>query len=925
MATKEKQPKVGVKMTKITRSGTTVTATWKVPKSLGKDNAYKASHLYIRKAISGVASEGYYVKGLAKTSAGVNYAGKLASMTFTRSSFYPKTSRKVSGITITVAPYNSACKAGGVHSASLTYAFTKPVKPTVSYPTVNAENGHISSTVTANSGTDHQERYDTHIVSTVETVCYTSGRKSISTVTNEYNPTAATYTASYDATNYQQLGYDDYIHFKVSAFNRGMWGNSDSVTQHLYLSYPAQATIGDIDVSSVDNTGKVTISINTNQTTEHDVTRVVLELLPDTEYTDASQIPATAVWTPTDSVDDGECKALASSVAELMPEAGHYSWIRVKTINTVEGVLYRYSEAIRIKALETPAPTAADESITIVDAKSGADGESAVVTLGWNESGTDDADGTELTWSDDSNAWRSTEEPDAYEFTWSDGQLVDGSTTYHDSAEITIKSLEAGVPVYIRARRYLDGDTRTYSPYSNVKMTIPSAAPDGVVLIAPPYVATGAPVGVEWTFGGGGVQTSWVLMCNGSPIDQGSGTTGHYEIPAATVAKRAVNGELKLSVQVSTGGDPAVSEVQTVTIRQAPTLAITTVATLTAQPMGFSATVSELCDLRCVLTCNGIDGQTAAGMEEVMPGYVVWSDVLSPAWTASGSNWTASADIPTRRSIQDGVRYTLTVTATSRDTGLQSSAQTAIVTVDYAHKAPYPEGYATITPHNYIDRYGVHQMQAIIDLHAVIGADGAAETDVFDIYRLTADGASLIGEGYPLTYTVTDAYAPFGTEVDLAYRIAIRTADGDTAFDDVYYDLYGDYMRFDWAGGWLELPYNIAISDSYSKDVDVRKHIDGSEGAYYNAGVSRSGKLNSVLIRADNRADIARARALASYADALFVRTPDGSAYEADVQVNDMSTEGVLLNLSISTRRVAETPAYMLPPIAGEDEEEGGE
>lgn len=926
-----KKPTSGVKMNSITRSGTTVTAKWAVPSALTKDSKKRATHLYVKRTISGTSTigDGAY-KSTSTKEISLNYGSfKPSSTTYTRSSFYPVASRKVTGITVTVSPWNVKCPKVGVHPASLTYHFYAPRKPSFStYPHVDASNGQISCTIATNAGADNYERYDTWAQRTVKTVRYTAGSSTpaVTTSTTDITHTATSYTDTYDASEYQSLGHDDYIAYTVKAYARGMAGDSGQVSSTYYLSYPSQVTIGKIDVSSADGTGKVTVNIETNQTTQHPVDKVVLETLADVEYANASQIPAGAAWTASDSVDDGECTALAASVANLIPEAGHYTWVRVKSTHAVEGVLYRYSEAVRLKDLETPAATAADEKIVIIDAKSGDDGESAVVQLGWNADGTDDADGTELSWSDDAGVWRSTDEPDTHEFTWSDGSYTDTSVTpsvtYQDSAEITIKGLDSGVPVYIKARRCKDGDTRTYSDYSNTKMTIPSAAPYGVVLIAPPYVPIGSPVGCDWTFGGGGVQRSWVLYCNGSPIAGNTGTTGHYEIAADTVAKRAEDGQLSLSVEVSTGGDPAISAPVTVTVRQPPTLAISTASTLTAQPMAFTATVSELCDLSAVLTCDGTSGQTAAGMESQLSGFVVWSDAVEPQWTASNGAYTATVTLPNRRTIQDGVRYTLTVTATSRDTQLQSAAAVAHVEVDWSHKAPDPDGYATVTPHDYIDADGLHHMAAVIDVDAPTGEGAAASTDVIDIYRLTADGAALIGSGYPLTYQAVDEYAPFGTEVDLEYRIAIRTVDGDTAYDDIEYDLRGDYMRLDWEGGYLELPYNIAISDGYSKDVDVRKHIGGSESAYYNEGVSRTGKLSSVLIRADNTSDINAARAIANYAGAMYVRTPDGSAYEADVQISDMNTDGVLLNLSINTRRVAETAAYMLPPIEAEEEGE---
>jgi hypothetical protein len=178
---------------------------------------------------------------------------------------------------------------------------------------------------------------------------------------------------------------------------------------------------------------------------------------------------------------------------------------------------------------------------------------------------------------------------------------------------------------------------------------------------------------------------------------------------------------------------------------------------------------------------------------------------------------------------------------------------------------------------------------------------------------MTGDGVYLIGSGFPLAYTATDNYAPFGNALTQSYRIAIRTADGDVAFSDIEYYATGDKMRFDWQGGTLELPYNLSIGDSYKKDVDIRKHMDGTNDAYWNTNIERTGSLSSDLIRLEQQEDVLAARALAHYAGAVFVRTPDGSAYEADVQVSNMSTDGLLEAIAIDATEIGLTDEFILP------------
>lgn len=897
------------------RDGNRITGSWTVPSSLTKsDSDKRATKLQATGTLSVTGGKKSHKReyGASRTSYTVNVndfdTGSVAPLT--RNSFYPKTKKKLGSVTISVVAGNdvgwSSKKATG------TYAYKTPRKPAIDEIEVNAETGELSTTITTDEGADKRERYDTEASYTV--VDTLRGKTRTTDITHR----STTYDLTYDVTDYQELSYDDYVCLTVKARARGLAGASKWVTRSYYMSYPAKPTVKRIDVSGKDSTGKVTVHISTNATKEHPVDRVELETLVNTSYESVSDIPADAAWTPTGIVDDGNCTALALPTGDVKPSAGHFTWVRVKAVHAIEDVLYRYSAYKRVEALEAPARTAADDDIAILDATSGADGSSAVVQLGWNADGTDDSTGTELSWSDDKDAWRSTDDPDTHEFSWSDGPVTSGGTTYRDSAVITIKKLSEGVPVYIRARRYLDGeDSRTYSAYSNAWSVIPSAAPDGVVAMADRYVARGEPLLVEWTFGGGGTQTSWAIVdSSGTTIAGDSGTDGSYSIGAERLESLATDNSLTFSVQVSTGGDPAVSEQVTVTIVDAPTLTASVASTVTAQPVRLSFTSTALCDLTCVIASDGASGQTPAGIETQAEGAVVWSDVISPDWSGTDGAFTCTYDVPATRGFWDGVGYTLAAIATDRETGLRSEPSSVDFGIDWARKAPDPDAWATVTPLDYTDGNGVHHLAAELAL----SASGAAETDVLDVYRLTGDGPALIGADLPLNYTVIDDYAPFGPDTELAYRVACRTVDGSQEFADVGYALGFESLRFDWANGYLELPYEISIADSYAKKSKLFEHQDGSNSVHHNPGVNRSTKLGSAIVRADSADDIAAARAMARHAGTVFVRTPDGSAYEADVQVSDLSGDGVLLSIGIDNREVALSETYMLPAITADEE-----
>ena len=890
----------------------------------------------------------------------------IGSKTYTRNSFYPLTKNKLYYVTVGVQPYNSEGKGKTTKEKR---KFLTPRKPTISAFTFDSQTGEASCTITTNAGTDYRERYDTRYKMTV-----VNTRTGTTTVEYDTSSTSTTTTLTFDASDYQQLSYSEYIKITVQAWARGYAGDSDKVSKTYYVSYPAQATINTVETTSTDSSGKCTVKLDTNSTAEHPVDRVILEYLDNVTYENAGDIPGAESWTSTDIMDDAECTALAMGVTDLIPDRGKYTWIRLKTYHADEAVLYRHSAYWRVETLEVPAATAADDDIFILWTEAGADGKSIVVQLGWNINGTDDSTGTELTWSTDENTWRSTKSPDMHEFTWSDGSYSYGGTTYQDSAKITIKELSEGTKYYIRARRYLDGEPTTYSLYTETAGCITSETPEAVVATCDSFIASDASLPVYWTFSGNGMQTQWQIVLkeaitetftgdgvektftvanditdvkkvsiNGTEtnaytqsgreitftsapansadieieyttdttvIANGEGSIGATQIGADRLAAFATNNVLTFTVQVSTGGSFVVSAPKTVKIIDKPTLALTVSSTLTAQPFGFDATVSELSDLAVVVTSQGASGQFPLGLMRQTAGDTIYSDVLVPVWTASGTDWTTTVTLPEGLDFWDLGSYTVSVVAIDRTTGLNSDEQTESFTVGWTNQAVDPTTGVTLTPVDTIDDTGYH-VQAV-DI-VLTPPTGSALTDVYDIYRVTGDGARLIGEGFPLTYTATDMYAPFGDELTQIYRIAIRTVDGDVNFADIEYVAPGSMMRFDWAEGTLELPYNINISDKYEKDVEIRKHLNGDLDGYWNQNVTRTASLNSDVIRLNNAEDIIQARSLARYTGPVFVRTPDGSAYEADVEVSDMSTEGKVTAIAIDATEIGLTDEFILP------------
>ncbi len=915
------KPKLGVKnLGAPKRTGARkMKATWKVPSELtNAKNGKRAQGLEIDWSLGIKGKDPKKVTTTtneSKTESTINLNNfQVGNKTYTRQSFYPFPDKpKLDHVTVSVRPYNS--KGKGKVTEKATRNFVEPKAPSIAAFAFDANTGIVSTTITTDAGTGYAERYDTAYKMEV----YNS-RTGKTTVPHNSSSTSTSIPLTYNVADYQQLSYSQYVKITVTAYSRGFAGKTKAERTY-YVSYPAQPSITSVGVSSRSSTGKCTAYLKTNASTEHPVDSVKLEYLANSEYSTASSIPGDASFTSTEIVDDGNCKAMSIGVAELIPDPGKYTWIRVRAWHAAENVLYRYSNYVRVTQLETPAATAQDERIKILSATAGKDGKSIVVVLGWNATGQDDATGTELTWSEESDTWKSTEYPEEHTFTWSDGSRTSGGVTYRYSATITIKNLEESTKYYIRARRYLEGDTTTYSPYSNTATCITSEQPESVIASCPTYISAGSALPVSWTFTSNSLQTRWQIVSSaGTVIANGEGSISATQISADRIQKFATNNSLTFTVQVSTGSGYVVSEQHTVTVQEPPSMVATIPATMTAQETFNIGLESDSdCNIILIITSQGAVSQFPDGVKRQTAGDTIYSDLLTPVWT-EGETFTTTITLPPGLDFWDECNYNVSIVGISNETGLYAAEQTGSFGVAWAHQAPVPFDYVTITPIDEVDENGRHHQSAEIALTAPAES---AETDVYDIYRLTGDGAYLIGETFPLTYTATDEYAPFGDDMTLYYRIACRTVDGDVAFSDIEYNAPGSSMRFDWAGGTLELPYNISIGDSYKKDVEIRNHMDGGTDAYWNDNIERTASLSSDFVRLDQQTDVALARQLARYPGAVFVRTPDGSAYEADVQVSDISTEGVIEAIALDATEIGLTQEFILPspyPLVEEGE-----
>ena len=274
--------------------------------------------------------------------------------------------------------------------------------------------------------------------------------------------------------------------------------------------------------------------------------------------------------------------------------------------------------------------------------------------------------------------------------------------------------------------------------------------------------------------------------------------------------------------------------------------------------------------------------------------------------------YSATVTMPTSE-LLDGGNYYTEFRTVENVAGLVSDTATVEFGVSYAHQAPEPSSAITVTP-------DAENRKVVINLASPTGAAG---TDVYDVYRQTPYGYELVAYGKGLTDEVTDLYAPYGKS-NTAYRIACRTVDGDIAWTDFDYSMPVQVLRFDWDENSVELPWNIEIRESLSKDYENRRHVDGSMNGYWDRGVQFSGSYSTDIIKVEDAELLRQVREVGSYPGAVWVRDGHGKAMQCNVDVNEasISYRSKAVGLSFSFTSMKTTEQFMMMGVEEEPEQE---
>lgn len=499
-----------------------------------------------------------------------------------------------------------------------------------------------------------------------------------------------------------------------------------------------------------------------------------------------------------------------------------------------------------------------------------------------------------------------------------------------------------------------------------VKATVlPVTKPSEVVLNVPSYLASGQDLSVYWTFNSSGNQTGWRIyyrttvdeLFETEPIEskilvEGTDNIGTTVIPwdHLSVIKEELNTDnLSLYLSVTTGGDWAESVTikdgkqifNNVQIVEPPVISVEGPDVITDEPVSFSV-MSDQEDVRLIVNVVSMGVVTYLPDGEHIQYH--GDSVYSLSDTIAFENSVATITVPVEADFYNGGAYEFQVYAVNNTTGLRSDQVIKPFSVNWAH-TPGPADLDTTTLEimegehigEYTDDidldnfYEYHRYAVIIpgkpvyatqkddEGNVMVVSEAWQEGDVCDIYRHTIDGVYLVASNVAFGSTVIDRYAPYSRQpqIDdadvLGYIIVSKAPTGAFSMAEFNYKYYATVLRFDWDDKYLELPYNVRTSDSWSKDVDTRVHLDGSRSAYWNKGVERSASLSTDMIKLDDPHIIARVRELAQYPGAVNVRTPEGASYPADVQVDGLDNEynNPIVSVQITANEISLSSEFM--------------
>lgn len=521
---------------------------------------------------------------------------------------------------------------------------------------------------------------------------------------------------------------------------------------------------------------------------------------------------------------------------------------------------------------------------------------------------------SEISWSDNPNAWESTDEPTTYEI-----------SNLH-AAKWRVSGLDMGRIWYFRVRLIAVNDgEENYGPYSDIVSVDLSEDPNVPVLtLSDPLITSDGSAVVSWDYvSNDGTPQAYAEICEAT-VSGGTVTYGDiiaHTTTAKSVTIAAAENEWQtgtvyylcarvtaMSGGVSDWSDPVqVTVVDPIEIN----VSATSLNEITVEDDGGETrTVLALEEMPLTATIEGAGegGTTTLVIERAEEYHVIRPDgsVLDgfegeavASFTQNGEEEiTIDADDLIGR-LDDGAAYRLVATI-SDGFGQTDTAEIGFE-VHWEHQADTPTATAVI-------ENGIAKISPVAPAGYVSG-------DFCDIYRLSIDGAELIVYGGSFGTTYVDPFPAIGEAG--GHRVVHRTTNNDyiTADDSpAWVDLGADdgdildvdYAIIDFGDRRLEVTYNTDFNSDFEKDFEETRYLGGSIQGDWNPGATRKTTINAQAA-ADDLDLRETLRALAQHTGICHVRTHDGSSYAADVQVGDTysyGTAGKIVSYSLTITRV---------------------
>lgn len=550
-----------------------------------------------------------------------------------------------------------------------------------------------------------------------------------------------------------------------------------------------------------------------------------------------------------------------------------------------------------------------------------------VVRVTWNWTWTS-ANGVELSWASHDDAWESTEEPQTY--------VLENTR----ASAWNVSGLEVGT-WYFRVRLFkVDGDATTYGTYSDIKsIKIASSPPTPVLTLSPTVVKPGDKVTCYWAFtAADGDEQVQADICEATKDADGNVTYGTilakaqneqyktFDIPSSWSAgsthylavriitasgEESNNWSIPKTIQIL---EPITASIVSTSLEQKTIVddeeqSIShTEQCLTAMPLSVKAIGAGESGRITYILERAEDYHLYRPDENDFYGYRGETVALiqKSATNTDGEDPDYSITINQSDligSLDDGARYNLI--AIAQDSNGQTAETTTSFIVKWDHQAVIPSAEISISANDLV---------AIIKPLAPL--EGFETGDVCDIYRLSIDKPELIVPDAEFGTTYVDPYPALG--VMGGHRIVYKTANGDyiTADNEFAWTDYnlenGDVLNLfatiiDFDDDQVILPYDISLSNKWSKDFTQTKYLGGSIEGDWNPAVERTGSI-STKISVQNNPDLLIAmRRLAGFAGICHVRTPDGSSFAANVDVNEDREErkvNMIASFSLDITRI---------------------